>query len=257
LEKWLELQAHQHADIIVANTSTNKDILLKSFPSLKPSKVVVVPNGMDPNDFCGLPPLRPEAKSGCINIVFIGSLYGGMIDCFLAALKVLKQIDPSALTSARYTFIGYVNDADRTKVDEAGLAHLVIFQGMVSYRESLQYMLGADLLLYLLPGRPEMGHCIPSKLYNYLYARRPLLAIVPDGDAAKIIRDCNAGEIFNPTQTEEIAKYLSLFITEGCSAEKDLDVNMENIARFERRQQVHNLARAITAVQNEHRQHCL
>jgi hypothetical protein len=58
----------------------------------------------------------------------------------------------------------------------------------VGYGEAIQRMARADLLLLLdAPGRKQG---VPAKLYEYLGARRPILALAePDGDTAWTLRE--------------------------------------------------------------------
>jgi len=49
----------------------------------------------------------------------------------------------------------------------------------------------------LLPDEERWKSCVPSKLYWYLAARRPILALVPEGDASRLVRELNAGEVLS------------------------------------------------------------
>jgi glycosyltransferase involved in cell wall biosynthesis len=244
-EKWLERQSHKHSNLIVANTNTNREVLLRKYPTLGASKVVVIPNGVDPNDFNGLTPLRKQSTERHIHCVFVGSLYDGMIDGLLQPLLILKQRKPFTLSKMRFDFIGYANELEQSKVEALSLTEVVKFQGMVSYRDSLQYMLGADLLLYLLPSAKEMGHWIPSKLYTYLPAKRPVLAIIPEGDAAKLIRQLQVGVVFEPSKAGEIAEFLLRFIIDPGMYTNEANLEKEPARYFIRRNLVQELARNI------------
>src|SRR6202043_95505 len=61
-------------------------------------------------------------------------------------------------------------------------------QGQVSHAQAVRQMVEADILLLLdSPGR-RMG--VPAKLYEYLGAGRPVLALAePDGDVARVLRE--------------------------------------------------------------------
>ena len=71
----------------------------------------------------------------------------------------------------------------RAEIHRRGLDDVVTFTGQVSYAEALQEMMRADILLLLdSPGR-KVG--VPAKLYEYIGAGRPILALgEPDGDLA-------------------------------------------------------------------------
>jgi len=70
----------------------------------------------------------------------------------------------------------------------------------VPRRTSLALQRDSDALLLLIPEAGGRGRGILSgKVFEYLAAERPILALVPpDGAAAKLIRDTNAGIVAGP-----------------------------------------------------------
>ena len=66
-------------------------------------------------------------------------------------------------------------------------------KGVVSPAQSLRVMRDARSLLLLLPMDPRWATCVPSKMYSYLFTERPILAVVPEGDAARIVRATGSG----------------------------------------------------------------
>lgn len=75
-----------------------------------------------------------------------------------------------------------------------GVDHLVEWAPALSHQAALADMLKADGLLLL-----QAANCnrqVPAKLYEYLRARRPLLALTdPHGDTAAVLRAASAGAI--------------------------------------------------------------
>jgi hypothetical protein len=81
----------------------------------------------------------------------------------------------------------------------------------VRYREALSEMLRADGLLLL-----QASNCneqIPAKLYEYLRARRPVLALTdPGGDTAKALRQGAVDAIARLDDEGAIAQLLLRFV---------------------------------------------
>src|SRR5262249_23205772 len=74
---------------------------------------------------------------------------------------------------------------------QRGLTVLAEVHGQVPYADALDAMKGADLLLVLLT--PGQRISVPAKLYEYLGARRPTLALAePDGDVSWALRTSGA-----------------------------------------------------------------
>ena len=71
-------------------------------------------------------------------------------------------------------------------------------------------MKGADVLLLLIPRAGGRGISVLSgKVYEYLAAERPVLALVPpEGQAAALLRDTGAAWIADPDDGEAIAAAL-------------------------------------------------
>ena len=88
------------------------------------------------------------------------------------------------------SFFGRASE-DAFRLDEEvrrrGLDARVRLAGQVTYRQTLQEMIDSDLLLLLdTPGR-RVG--VPAKVYEYLGAGKPILALAePDGDVAWALR---------------------------------------------------------------------
>jgi hypothetical protein len=82
-----------------------------------------------------------------------------------------------------------------------GIADHIVVKGPVPYRASLELQLQADVLLLLHWNDKRDEGTIPAKLFEYLYARRPILYIgYEHGIAAQLIRERNAGLITNSKQ---------------------------------------------------------
>ena len=75
-------------------------------------------------------------------------------------------------------------------------------------------MLSADLLWASLGTGKESSTFIPSKIFEYLAARRPIIGFFPEGEAADLIRKTGAGVVF----TSDDIKSVILFLAEAVSA---------------------------------------
>jgi glycosyltransferase involved in cell wall biosynthesis len=77
----------------------------------------------------------------------------------------------------------------------------------VAHVDAVRLQCGADILLMLQWDNPSEAGNLPGKLFEYLGARRPVLALGYDGgEMARIIRERGAGLFANDPQ--EIARQL-------------------------------------------------
>jgi glycosyltransferase involved in cell wall biosynthesis len=199
-ERRWEKAVMKHADAVVANTPRAGQTLQDAFPE-HAHKVQAITNGYDPTSFGAPSPLLP--LNAVLRIVHTGELYSGRDP--RPFLDVLRDLDgePSVCGKPfRARFLGRttVSDLDlEAEVRQRRLEAVVDLGGQVPYAQSLQDMAASDILLLLdSPGR-RVG--IPAKLYEYLGAGRPILALAePDGDVAWALRQSGVPHRLAPSR---------------------------------------------------------
>jgi glycosyltransferase involved in cell wall biosynthesis len=164
--------------------------------------VTVIPNGADYDDFEGLA-YEPGER---FRITHTGSFFGKRNPRpFLTALAESNLDDVAA------RFVGDFLERDREWAAELGLGDRLELLPFGSRRRSLAYQRDSEALLLLLPQAGERGDpVLPGKIFEYLAAERPILASVPpDGAAARLIREANAGIVVPPDDVGAIGEALA------------------------------------------------
>jgi glycosyltransferase involved in cell wall biosynthesis len=184
-EARLERAVMHRADRIIANAPNACDALRQEFPEAA-GRMAVITNGFDPERF---PP--PAATGGdSFTIIYSGSIYAGRDPrLFLDAVRTWVAGRPAGVRPVRVAFFGCIEaDYLAAEVRARGLEGVVTIHGQIPYAESLAAMARSDVLLLLdSPGR-RIG--VPAKLYEYLGAGRPVLALSEaDGDTAWVLRE--------------------------------------------------------------------
>ena len=99
----------------------------------------------------------------------------------------------------------------------------------------------SQVLLLLIPNVKNNKGILTGKLFEYLKAKRPILAIGPEkGDLAAILKETNAGIIVN-FDAEEKLKLQLLELFQKYKEEK-LRVNSVNINKYHRKELTKDLA---------------
>jgi hypothetical protein len=210
----LERRVLLAADLVIANTPGNREALLRAFPSLPPERVEVVTNGFD--DSMLDPPAQTSSESA--DLTYVGEVYPRMLDLYLDAVAGLTRERPDlAPTLAVY---GDVDPREWRKVQERGLVGRVERRGFVPHEESLRAMRRARALLLLLPHAESWRTCVPSKTYPYLASGRRVLALVPEGDAAALVRSTGSGEAVVTNDAAAAADAIARFVA-GARAAPD------------------------------------
>ena len=91
---------------------------------------------------------------------------------------------------------------------------------------------------------------IPGKIFEYLAARRPILALITEGAAARVIRDTGAGYVVSPHDVEGTANALEDLFTRWQRDPQSLLIEGRGIARYNRKNLTASLAKILTDVSN-------
>ena len=178
----------RQADAIVAASEAIAD----EARALDPAGVVVpILNGADFDDFAGLDYRRGDR----FRITHTGSFFGKR-----DPRPFLQALADSGLENVVARFVGDFRSADRDWAAQLDLGERLELHPYVPRRRSLAMQRDSDALLLLIPDAGGRGKGVLSgKVFEYVAAERPILAAVPpDGAAAALIRETNAGVIAAP-----------------------------------------------------------
>lgn len=203
VELALEGLVVRQADQIVTVNETIAGDFARRYPRAA-GKVAVITNGYDPAALEGL--RRRRQGDGKLRLVYTGALgssrAGTSIDGLLAALRGLRAEEPGLAGDIELALVGALSAAETALVEGAGLGRQVRLVGAVPHREALQQQIDADaLLLVTVPGPSGVT---TNKLFEYLAAGRPILALTGESHAAAIVRELGAGLIVAPDDVAAI-----------------------------------------------------
>ena len=112
--------------------------------------------------------------------VHLGRLYGlRRIDSFLEALKELNEEIDHLEDKIVFHQYSEIQAPDVKKIEEYGLEKVFVLHDKVSYKESVEKMKEADILVLfdtLMP-QEKVQPYLPSKIVEYLMLKKPILGI--------------------------------------------------------------------------------
>ncbi|OGC86489.1 MAG: hypothetical protein A2142_07975 [candidate division Zixibacteria bacterium RBG_16_48_11] len=208
-------------------------------------KIETILNGFDPADFCGL----QATASGKFEIVYLGT-FNRLHDPrpFLEAYSQLVAENREFAEKASFTKVGLILDWDWPRLlQEYRLEKNVVTIGYLPHRESLQYLLKAQVLLLTTGGEKGSPLFSTGKIYEYLVSRKPILAIVPEkGAAAELLRQQKTGVIVDPRDKDRIKFELVRLFEKHQKGELGLEQTQGNLEQFDRKCLTQKLANFLT-----------
>jgi glycosyltransferase involved in cell wall biosynthesis len=259
----LEHKIFARADWTVFTAPSAIDLYGERFPKLPAERRVLIENGFDEETFrraeqsgAAAPvAARHSQRARPITLLHSGIIYRSERDptqffAAIAALKKQGRIDAQRLQvvlRASGTESNYLGDLQRLDI-----ADIVRLEPAIDYMAALKEMLTVDGLLIL-----QAANCnaqVPAKLYEYLRARRPILALTdPAGDTARTLQKAATGLIARLDNTAEIEAALLKFLAQIESDTTGV-LSIDDVARYSREAKTGELSQLLErAVQGKHR----
>ena len=152
-------------------------------------KISVVPNGYDEKDFINSTIINKKEKITPNYLTYVGVM-APQYD--LAPLKSLVQGRNDILLR----FVGVVSEDIKREIESWGVQ--TEFISYVIHHKAIEYMQASDALLLFIPSVPNNEGILTGKLFEYLAAGRKILLFGPmNGDAMRLINECEAGECYS------------------------------------------------------------
>ena len=233
----LEQEVLINSDMVVVVGETMKEKFLKHTKRIK-----VLTNGFDT-----IEDLSTQKLDEKFSITHVGLMNSDRNPTIL--WKVLNEIsntNPNFKNDLRIKLIGKIDDAviQDLKVFDHNTIETIPY---LDHKDVSKYQASSQVLLLSINEVPSAKGIITGKIFEYLQAKRPILAIGPeDGDAAMILKNTNAGTIVGfKNKTVLKATILNLYkdYKEGV-----LFVKSINIEQYHRKNITSQLAEVIKKV---------
>lgn len=233
--KQLEKSVLNGADELIATSQTTK----KEFGNLTSKPITVITNGYDGQ------PLKPQLDEK-FTISHIGSLLTNRNpESLWQAISELIEENKDFASEIEIQLIGVVGDGVLESIKTFDIADVVKTVGYISHEEVIKMQANSQLLLLLEINSEETRGIIPGKLFEYLNAQRPIMAIgPPDWEAGQMVVDHQAGDYVVHGNTKTIKKLLLERFEQFQNGK--LGVHPNGIEQYHRRELTKKLAKLLS-----------
>ncbi|GEQ86494.1 glycosyl transferase family 1 [Patiriisocius marinistellae] len=232
--KSLESKILNSADQIIVTSPSTKE----EFKAITQKPITVITNGYELHD------LKPVMDTS-FTLAHIGSLLSERNPLLLwDVLAEIAAEDELFREDLKIVLTGVVSEEVKSSISQVGLSKNCILTGYVSHKKALQLQCNAQVLLLLEINSEATKAIIPGKLFEYMLAKRPIIAIGPKGsDMFGILKETKSGASFTSEDKMALKKQITIYYKQYQKGE--LTVISEGIEKYSRKNLTGNLATLI------------
>ena len=233
----LERQVLNTSDYIIVTSSQTKQL----FSKITQQPIFVITNGFDDEI------VAPTPLDSNFTLTHIGALLEQRNPLLLwEVLYELVEENTEFKANFELVLVGETSHAVLQSIRSAGLDSFLRNKGSVTHLEAVEHQQKSQVLLLLEANTNEASYIIPGKLFEYLNANRPIVAIGPkNSDVQTILKDTNTGFYFNYKDKNALKTHLlTLF---DAYLKHTLSVSPKNIHLYSRKSCTTQLAEVLNA----------
>ena len=235
----LERRLLEKAHVVTTATDEFKRALLRRYPSFDERRIVVIPNGYDPEDF---PAELPSPPTDRFVLAYVGTVFRQTnARGFLAGLRLFHEREPDLARHLDVRFVGRIV-ATETRYFEGSEALGVRRLGYVEHERAIRELAASHAALVLLDESEGAARLYPAKIFEIMHLGKPCLAIAPEGALSGLVRRCRAGEVVRPSDAPAIAEALGRTVRRFLTDPNGAQERPIDIEQFDRRSQAREFA---------------
>jgi len=244
----LERSVLEEANLVLSVGKTMNEEFLQMAKgygsSVDLSKFHVIANGYDESDvFKG--ELTPDTK---FSIAHIGTMSNARNpEVLWKVLKKISEEDAGFKLALEVKLVGKVDDSVVASLKSYGLGNALNLVPYIPHHEVVKVQQQSRLLLLVLNNARTAKGILTGKFFEYMSAKRPVLAVGPvDGDAAEILRASNAGTIAGYSDEELLYGQVKDAYSQFKAGK--LEVNSSGIEKYTRKALTEQLVKLLNTI---------
>lgn len=196
------------------------------FPDVPKEKISYIPNGYDPEDYSICEQTKHQ-DSSVLRLFYAGTLYTGKRDLsvIFQAISELEQegvVDPEMI---RVEYAGNEGQVLSEFAARYSLERICCKYGYIPRHQVMKIMSQIDVTIVCSVNTEADKGVVTGKLFELLLVEKPVLTIVngdlPDSELGKIVKDCNAGIVFEEATAEQDYPILKNWLREAYKSKQE------------------------------------
>ena len=205
MNKKMEYNALKEADKITVTNRSIKEKLLNTYKFLSFDDVIIISHGYDPKDFENL---EPVAKTNSRLIIAYSGIFMeyNTPKYFLKAFKEISLEKPEIAANIELHFIGLLRIENQKLIRKLHLEEFVKDFGYIEHSDAVRQLISSDVCWFMIGNKKNIDALRPGKLYEYIGAKKPIIACVPEGAAKNALQKYGAAFYTDPIDINNIKK---------------------------------------------------
>jgi glycosyltransferase involved in cell wall biosynthesis len=234
--EWERRIVHAAQRVLVVTPSMRR-MMVDKYPD-SAAKVTMIMNGFE-----DLPKTDASPPTDRLVISLVGTVMERRLPSVLfEAIKRLRTLYPVTAAQVRVQLIGphHCVVPPETRIAAEGLSDMMSYLGAVGHDRCRELMRSSHVLLHL---EPTVWYAVSSKVFEYLAAKRPILAMVPAGsDDEWFLKESGAGENVGLDDPDRVAEAINRYWIDWRAGQLGVTIDAAWLNKFRRREQTGTLA---------------
>ena len=242
-ESLMEENIAQQCNTQIHVTKGNLKMVYNHF-NLGKKHTILIYNGYDTNT---KNITNKNEEKGYLKFVYTGTFYGARNPILiLNALSEIARNNPEISDGIRFQFIGKSNTDIIKIANNLKITKMISHINYLHRYEIEEIYQKIDVSILIIPY--NQSYVLTSKIFDYLYILKPILAIIPNGEAKEIIQNSNLGFFADPNSPEDIKNQILNLYQLWKTDQLHVKPNYEYIKQFHRRNLTKQLAKEFDSI---------
>ncbi len=254
LERFLEFVVMKRADRIIIVSGQMVHIMLRNFPYLNNERFAVISNGFDPEYSKII--ITNYKKGTSFKIVYTGQIKNFTHSKFFFAVDELIKKNDDLAKKIEIILVGRIVETEKEKIfqelNKQNIISRLHITGWISHAKALEIQKNSDVLLLIIGSKvPNPETILTGKIFEYIIAQRPILALVPEGAAKEVILKTRTGIPVHPENLKGIKNAITELYKQWKSDSLFIQPDWTEINKYDRKNLTKKLAAILDVILNK------